>query len=103
MSLTEDTLATSWLPIDQAKRDGSFIVGYREGWDWPQLLRWKINSRTGDEYFGDPDEMDDYDLIEEGPTHFLPVPDFGRMSWAYDMKLFEQWCTDTRRHLDEPA
>lgn len=38
------------------------------------VLAWKHNRRTDRTYFGDPYEDDDYELADDPPTHWLPVP-----------------------------
>lgn len=61
----------TWELIETAPHDeGVPIVGWREGWDYPWILIWKWNTRIDKWYFGDPHESDDYDLVEEGPTHW---------------------------------
>lgn len=91
-----------WQPIETAPKDGSRVLCWAPGWDNPTFLIWKHNRRldrpkyghlSQDEetwlearladYFGDPDEMDDYELalVSGGPTHWMPLPelpqDFG--------------------------
>lgn len=77
-----------WQLIHTAARDGSHIVCWAKAWDTPVFLCWKTNPRIvamhkqgmhlhlAESYFGDPDEMDDYDLAEPdgGPTHWIPLP-----------------------------
>ena len=68
-----------WQPIATAPRDGSPILAAwtnRTGFDqatWCRLA-WKHNRRTGRDYFGDEIEMDDYELADDQPTHWLPIP-----------------------------
>jgi hypothetical protein len=70
-----------WQPIETAPKDGRRIVAWRQGYGWNgwEVLRWKVNTRTGREYFGDPLENDDYDLADEQPTHWLPIPEPPRL------------------------
>ena len=93
-----------WQPIATAPKDGSRVVCWRSGMDSPEVLVWKTNGRLihpddaaafnagklsaparssveghDASYFGDPHEMDDYDLArpENFPTHWLdfrPLP-----------------------------
>ena len=59
-----------------------YICAWRSNWDRPRILQYKTNSRfsgtehAGVEYYGDPDESDDYcmcfDELQQ-PTHWLPV------------------------------
>jgi hypothetical protein len=77
-----------WRPITTAPKDGTRIVCWAEMFDHPCFLVWKTNPRIVHEhnagqsmelsaaYFGDPDEMDDYELSEagKGPTHWMPLP-----------------------------
>jgi hypothetical protein len=80
-----------WQPIETAPKDGTIIPCLHAGKDQWRPLRWKTNSRitTGkkrgdtwnrylESYFGDPNEMDDYDLAlpENQPTHWLKIPKF---------------------------
>jgi hypothetical protein len=76
-----------WLPIETAPRDGSTLVCFRLDWESWCALRFKTNHRIveahidghsmelAEQYFGDPVEMDDYDLAREdgGPTHWHPL------------------------------
>jgi hypothetical protein len=85
----------SWKPIETAPKDGSYVLCWAPGWENPCFLIWKINSRivsakqTGkntwqnigdmaESYFGDPQEMDDYELAKPGggPTHWVSLPPF---------------------------
>ena len=83
-----------WQTIDTAPKDGSTIICAIAGQkDW-SLRAWKDNprllptsglseanlawlaARWKPYYWGDPVEMDDYDLAlpENQPTHWLPTP-----------------------------
>ena len=75
-----------WKSIETAPKDGSRILCWAQGWRSPVFLVWKTNRRiTGahergemldwtDSYFGDPNEMDDYDFAADcRPTHWLPL------------------------------
>lgn len=77
-----------WQPIDTAPKDGTPIPCWAESFEQPCFLVWKTNSRIVDahkegqdfelfeSYFGDPVEMDDYDLakLNGGPTHWFELP-----------------------------
>lgn len=80
--------ANGWQPIVSAPRDGREIpCCWIGGRSWTSLA-WKYNTRIaaahqqGDSlelktrYFGDPNEMDDYDLAiaENQPTHWFDLP-----------------------------
>ena len=79
---------SGWQPIETAPKDGAEVLCYWAGQGGPELLVWKTNPRIvsahergtamdlDESYFGDPVEMDDYDLAEpgKGPTHWLPIP-----------------------------
>lgn len=67
--------AGGWRPIAEAPRDGREIP-CRWPWSEPdewRALQWKYNRRTGLSYFGDPIEMDDYDLPFRQPSHYHPL------------------------------
>jgi hypothetical protein len=63
----------NWKPISTAPQDGSLVVCWKADWQRPRFLHWKENPRTARRYFGDPDENDDYELAERGPTHWHPL------------------------------
>lgn len=80
---------SSWQPIETAPRDGTEVVCWRNGWQHPTFLCYRENSRISagrkrglscgnmvDAYFGDPNELDDYDLADpaNAPTHWFPLP-----------------------------
>ncbi len=81
-------MGEGWQPIGSAPRDGGEVLCCWAGCAELRLLIWKTNQRIVDahargfskelaqDYFGDPNEMDDYELAEEGkgPTHWLPLP-----------------------------
>lgn len=77
-----------WQPIETAPKDGSAVLcGWAKTGEYA-LCRWKLNSRLeashsrggmleyATEYFGDLEELDDYDyaLAKNFPTHWLPIP-----------------------------
>jgi len=80
--------AGEWLTIESAPKDGTRILCWAADFDDPCFLAWKTNPRIvqahsvnqyldlAANYFGDPDEMDDYDLAKTdgGPTHWMPLP-----------------------------
>ena len=71
-------LGVFWETIDTAPKDGSLILCAWAGQKDIALLMWKFNDRTGTSYFGDPDEWDDYAIMNEQPTHWFklpPIPD----------------------------
>jgi hypothetical protein len=66
----------AWRPISEAPKDGTYIACCwagqpNRGWC---ALCWKVNRRIDREYFGDPDEDDDYELPDDQPTHFIAMP-----------------------------
>ena len=63
-----------WQPIETAPKDGSSILAWREGWYRPIYVRWVLNPRTGTEFWNDEIEWDAYELENEPPTHWLPMP-----------------------------
>lgn len=67
-----------WEPIETAPKDGSLVLCCWSGRsNVACLLVWKTNWRINKSYFGDPDEHDDYDLVEpeNWPTHWFPYPE----------------------------
>jgi hypothetical protein len=66
---------TEWQPIETAPKDGSIIPCCWAGGDNWFGLRWKTNRRVDQSYFGDPEEDDDYDLIDRQPTHWFQLPE----------------------------
>jgi hypothetical protein len=86
----EVTECLRWRPIAEAPKDGSRVLCWAPGWE-PCFLIWKLNPRITDmrslpgdaniethpqAYFGDPLEMDDYELAAQGhgPTLYMPLP-----------------------------
>lgn len=67
-----------WLPIgtvpEPIKQAGALIPCCWAGRDQWTTLVWKRNPRTGRSYFGDPYEMDDHEIADDQPTHWLAVP-----------------------------
>lgn len=77
-----------WQPIESAPKGR--ILCWASGWE-PCFLEWKTNTRISrarkcgdsfamqlnESYWGDPSEMDDYDLARPGggPTHWMPLPE----------------------------
>jgi hypothetical protein len=52
--------------VPNLERDSRIVSAHREG----------HNQELSECYFGDPDEMDDYELAEDGygPTHYIQLP-----------------------------
>jgi len=73
----------NWEPIETAPRDRPILL-----W-WPRYTyeadddcgpvmamgQWKNNPRTGKSYFADTDELDDYGMSNNPPSHWMPLPD----------------------------
>lgn len=70
-----DLRLCQWQPIESAPKDGTAIVAWNCNWPSPMFVCWKTNPRTGETYFGDPYESDDYELAkpEYAPTHWHPL------------------------------
>jgi hypothetical protein len=64
-----------WHPIDTAPRDGTRVLAWRAGWEESRFVRWIFNRRTQTEFWNDAEELDDYELEQEPPTHWFPLPD----------------------------
>lgn len=62
-----------WRPIDDGARDGNVHVFWAIQWGCWAVLRWKTNHRIGKTYFGHPEEYDDYDMVDDQPSHYLPI------------------------------
>lgn len=67
-------IPAAWVEIDRAPKDGSPVLGWRQGWDLPRWVAWRLNSRTGTEFWDDWLEQDDYELETAPPTHWLVIP-----------------------------
>jgi len=65
---------TNWQSIDTAPKDGSRVFAWHEKWDVPGFVRWALNPRTNTEFWNDALEWDAYELEQEPPTHWLPLP-----------------------------
>jgi hypothetical protein len=66
---------TGWQPIETAPKNGRVIPCCWAGSPEWIPLRWKHNRRIDRAYFGDPDEYDDYNLVDEPPTHWFDLPE----------------------------
>ncbi len=79
-----------WRPIDEdtPRVLGEPVLCWRNGWTYPTVLVWKGNMRIDQahaagtnldlaaEYFGDPNESDDYALAHEmgRATYYFSIP-----------------------------
>jgi len=71
-----------WQTMDSAPRDGSEFLGYFPEYKdisyeprKIEIWRWKDNPRVGRGWFSHTTEQDDYDLEDNPPTHWMPLPD----------------------------
>jgi len=88
-TIDEHSVDLPWLPIATAPHTGEPVLCWRQRWGAAYLLVWKTNHRIvaghqgphfdadaalAESYFGDPNEMDDFDYAQADgmPTHWLP-------------------------------
>ncbi len=71
----------NWRTIASAPKDGTKFLGYSPNpvdiSYSPQEIEiwwWKVNSRTDKGYFTHTDEMDDYELENNPPSRWMPLP-----------------------------
>ena len=64
---------SDWQPIETAPKDGERIL-LAWGIDAIEIGWWKHNGRTQRSYFAIDHEMDDYELADDQPTHWMPLP-----------------------------
>lgn len=64
-----------WLPIENAPRDGTRILAWSPDWMHVVIAWWRENPRVRRSWFTITDEYDDYDLEDEQPTHWQPLPE----------------------------
>ena len=62
-----------WLPMDCAPKDGSFVLAWREDWDNPIWVQWRLNHRTHTTFWNDAWEHDCYEYEDSPPTLWWPV------------------------------
>lgn len=63
-----------WFPIESAPKDGSLVFAWHREWGRPDWVRWILNPRTETEFWNDADELDAYELENDPPTHWMPLP-----------------------------
>ena len=63
-----------WQPIETAPKDGTWVLVCGNGWD-VMMASYSYDGRIGRGYFWGPTEWDDYELAEQQPTHWMPLPE----------------------------
>lgn len=67
-------MTTDWQSIESAPKDGTWVLVC--GGTWPVTMAWyALNSRINRAYWKMDDEWDDYDLADDQPTHWMPLPE----------------------------
>lgn len=71
----------TWQPIETAPKDGTRFLGYRpisEGeWEYEAfaIWWWYENPRVKRSWFTCTDEADAYEVENEPPSHWMPLPE----------------------------
>ncbi len=66
-----------WQPIETAPKDGTWVLvagGSAEDWAPVTMAWYALNPRTDRAYWKQNGEWDDYDLADDQPTHWRPLP-----------------------------
>lgn len=83
MSDLSSLIADQWQTIDSAPRDGTNILVWADGYQWPEVVRYELyNDPDIEEEAGEPgfwrysdDLFADVAQIEEGElSHWMPLP-----------------------------
>jgi len=62
-------IMSEWKPIDTAPRDGTYVLGYREGEGWMTVIYWSDYLYKGGNWRALYCEKGDW-----WPTHWMPLP-----------------------------
>ena len=72
MGLEEELM--DWQPIETAPKDGRWVLVC--GGNWRVIMAWyALNPRIDRAYWKVSDEWDDYELADDQPTHWMPLPE----------------------------
>ena len=75
-----------WQPIETAPKDGTWVLvwGPLEAWSSVKAAWYAMNRRIGRAYWKMDGEWDDYELADNQPTHWMPLPDPPTSSQAHE-------------------
>jgi hypothetical protein len=68
---------SEWQPIETAPTDGTWVLvwGPSQRWSSVMMAWFALNHRSGKAYWKDSTEWDDYELVDDQPTHWMPLPE----------------------------
>jgi hypothetical protein len=68
---------SEWRDIETAPTDGTWVLvwGPSQRWSSVMMAWFALNHRSGKAYWKDSTEWDDYELVDDQPTHWMPLPE----------------------------